>query len=124
MPEFNYEEIRDATIAPPSSHGLPPPPPPSGSVPNSGGFVALSSSSWQHRNLLRETWLDQIREQFDDLSTGLKGRILKLINQHHPGTPTGQYCWYYGSYNLGVAFNFYDESTGPSVSLLQYRLVR
>lgn len=116
MPEFNSQEMRDATNAPPNSHDLPPPPP-SDHVPNSEGSVAPSSSSRRHRNLLRETWLDQTREQFDDLSTGLKDRILNFINEHHPGKPTGENRWYYGSYNLSIACNFYDESAGISVSL-------
>ncbi|KAI3395311.1 hypothetical protein diail_1467 [Diaporthe ilicicola] len=115
MSESNSEKIRDAAIAPPSSHG----PPPSGSVPDPGGSVAPSSPSTRHRRLLRETWLDQTREQFDDLSTGLKDRILKLISQHHPGTPIGEPHWYYGSYNLGIAFNFFDESTGISIVIFR-----
>lgn len=110
MPEFISDQSGDATI-----DSLPPPPP-SGSVSNSGGSVAPSNASRLHRDLLRDTWLDSIREQFDDLSSGLQDRILKLINQHHPGTLTGENHWYYGSYNLSIAYDFYDESAGLSVS--------
>lgn len=115
MPEFISDESHDATVPPPGSHS-PTPPQPSGSVSNSGGSAAPSNSSARHRNTLRDTWLDQIREQFDDLSTGLQDRILNLIQNHHPGTPTGENRWYYGSYNLSIAFNFYDGTAGPSVS--------
>ena len=115
MPEFISDESRDAPIATPSSHGLPPLPP-SCSVSNSEGSVAPSNSSTRHRNLLRDTWLDQTREQFNDLSTGLQDRILELVNKHHPGTPTGENHWYYGSYNLSIAFDFYDEAAALSVS--------
>lgn len=104
MPETNSQD----TIGPPS-HGLPPSPP-TGSVPSSEKSLALSTSSQRHRHLLRETWVDQIRAQFDDPSTGLKDRILALINEYHPGKPTGEHRWYYGSYNLSVACN-YNEST-------------
>ncbi|KAH8770994.1 hypothetical protein F5883DRAFT_492853 [Diaporthe sp. PMI_573] len=118
MPEFISDESRDAPIATPSSHGLPPLQP-SGSVSNSEGSVAPSNSSTRHRNLLRVTWLDQIREQFNDLSTGLQDRILELVNKHHPGTPTGENHWYYGSYNLSIAFDFYDESAALSTAMFR-----
>ncbi|POS69682.1 phosphotransferase [Diaporthe helianthi] len=96
-----------------------PPPPPSGSVSNSGGSAAPSNSSARHRNQLRDTWLDQIREQFNDRSTGLQERILNLVKKHHPGTPTGESRWYYGSYNLSIAFHFYDESAGPNITMFR-----
>ncbi|KAG8159537.1 hypothetical protein KVR01_010174 [Diaporthe batatas] len=118
MPEFIPNGSRDATIAPSGSHGLPPPSP-SGSVSGPGGSAAPSNSSARHRNLLRDTWLDQTREQFDDLSTGLRDRILALVKKYHPGMPTGENRWYYGSYNLSIAFNFYDESAGPSIAMFR-----
>lgn len=68
---------------------------------------------------MRDTWLEQIREQFENPSTGLNDRILKLINQHHPGVPTGEYRWYYGSYNLSIAYHFYDELTGISIVMFR-----
>lgn len=114
MPESVPDKSRNSTIAPPSTDGLSPAM--SGPVFNSAGSATHSAASAQHRDFLRDTWLGQIREQFDDPSTGLKDRILSLINQHHPGTPVGENRWYYGSYNLSIAFDFYDESAGASVS--------
>lgn len=119
MPELVPDESRDSTIAPQTSDGQCPATP--GPVFNSAGPATHSAASAQHRDFLRDTWLGQIREQFDDLSTGLKDRILSLINQYHPGTPTGQNRWYYGSYNLSIAFDFYDESAGASVSSIPAR---
>lgn len=114
MAELVPDESRDSIIAPPTTDGLSPAR--SGPVFNSAGSATHSAASAQHRDFLRDTWLDQIRQQFDDPSTGLQDRILSLVNQHHPGTPVGENRWYYGSYNLSIAFDFYDESAGASVS--------
>lgn len=114
MPELVSPESHDSTFAPPSTDGLSPAR--SGSLFNPARSPAHSAASAQHRDFLRDTWLDQTREQFDDPSTGLQDRILNLVNQHHPGTPTGQNSWYYGSYNLSIAYDFYNESAGITVS--------
>lgn len=114
MPELVPDESRDSIIAPPTTDDQSPAR--SGPMFNSAGSATHSAASAQHRDFLRDTWLDQIREQFDDPSTGLQDRILSLINQHHPGTPVGENRWYYGSYNLSIAFDFCDESAGASVS--------
>lgn len=119
MPELVPDESRDSTIAPPSTDGQSPAR--SGPIFNSAGSTTHSAASAQHRDFLRDTWLGQIREQFDDPSTGLQERILSLINQHHPGTPIGENRWYYGSYNLSIAFDFHDELAGASVSSIPAR---